>query len=257
MSFTVTSDWHSDAIATITFSDPTRHNQLCWAAVEEIGQAMQHCRKQGARILILASGLPGHWLQHAWLQDLVDGIEGREQTASGAGWFNTLQELACKDIISIAAISGDSAGGGAEIAWACDLRIAEEQARISQPEIKLGLTTGIGGCSRLARLAGPGVAAEMVLSGEAVSVQRLHAVGAITRVVPRGDALSNALCLAESLAARSPHALQGLKQILHDSENSTLTESLVNEQAVFQTVAATAEALQAMKAAQENYDKRS
>lgn len=254
MSHSIKTDWHNDVIATITFSDPERKNQLCWAAVDQLGETLCDCRTRGARVLILASSLEGHWLQHAWLQDLCDGLEGKEQTGSGAGWFNTLNELSQEDVISIAAISGDSAGGGAELGWACDLRLAEAQAQISQPEIKLGLTTGIGGSSRLTRLAGPGIATEMVLTGEPVSVQRLHAAGAITRVVGTGQALPSAITLAENLVSRSPHALKGLKRVLRASENASLKESLANEQSVFQTVAATDEALQTMKAAQAKYD---
>lgn len=253
MSHKITTDWHGETVAVVSFQDPGRRNQLSWAAVDELGDTLRECREQGARVVILASGLDGHWLQHAWLQDLLDGLEGRQQTGTGIGWFNALQELAHEEVISIAAISGHSSGGGAELGWACDLRIAEEQACISQPEVDLGLTTGIGGCSRLARLAGPGLATQMVLTGEAVPVQRLHTLGAISQVVARGEALSSALALAADLVRKSPHALVGLKQVLRASENTSLEESLRREQAVFQSVLGTEEARESMQAAQESF----
>ena len=120
----------------ITFSDPARANQLCWAAIDAMGEQLIACREAGAKVVIMASALPGHWLEHAWLKDLSAGVEGLEQTGTGAGWFSALDELTHDSVISIAAISGDCSGGGAELGWACDFRIAEPQARFCQPEIK-------------------------------------------------------------------------------------------------------------------------
>jgi len=247
---------HGDTVAVVAFSDPARHNQLCWAAVDEMASRLRACRESGARVVILASALPGHWLEHAWLRDLGHALEGREPTGTGSGWFEIQDELAHESIISIAAISGDTSGGGAELGWACDLRIAESQARFSQPEVKLAITTGIGGCSRLARLAGCGVATEMVLTGQPQSAQRLHELGAINRVVAAGEALATALDLARDLANRSPEALAGLKRILAASDALPLADALRYEQEVFQSVARGPAALAAIQRAQRAYDER-
>jgi enoyl-CoA hydratase/carnithine racemase len=246
--------WHSDAIAVLTFYDAARGNQLCWAAVDELATSLRRCREEGARVLILASSLAGHWLEHAWLQDLMSGIDGGEQTGTGSGWFHAQEELTREEVVSIAAISGDCSGGGAELGWACDLRVAEEQARFSQPESALGLTTGIGGCSRLAHLAGRAVAADMVLTGRPLSAARLYALGALSRVVAKGEALPAALHLARQFAAKSPEALAGLKRILAGTEQRSLPDALVYEQQVFQSVVFTARARTAMRDAQERYD---
>ena len=204
--------------------------------------------------MILASGYAGHWLEHAWLRDLSNGVAGLEQTGSGAGWFNAIEELAHEDIISIAAISGECSGGGAELGWACDLRIAETQARFSQPEITMGLTTGIGGCSRLARLAGRATATEMVLTGRPLGAQRLYDLGAINRVVATGQALATALEVAAELAEKSPSAVAGLKRVLANSDNAALRESLQYEQEVFQSVVVTDGARAGMLKIQSAYD---
>ena len=66
----------------------------------------------GSRVVILASSLPGHWLEHAWLSDLSAGLEGRPQTGKGIGWFTVLEELTREEVVSIAAVAGDCAGGG-------------------------------------------------------------------------------------------------------------------------------------------------
>lgn len=254
MSYSIDSHWVDPQIVVITFSDAERNNQLCWAAIDELGQTLRDHREAGARVVILDSGLPGHWLEHAWLQDLINGIEGRPQTGSGQGWFDVLEEVSHRDIVSIAAISGDSSGGGAEIGWACDLRIAEAAVNFTQPEITMGITTGIGGSSRLARLAGRGVTTEMVLTGRPMNAQRLYELGALNQVVPAGEALSKAIEIAIALANYSPAALQGLKQILANNEQQTLPEALAYEQAAFQSVVGGEEALEGMKAVQARYN---
>ena len=254
MTHTVETSWIDDVIAVVTFTDVQHRNELCWAAVDELGQALTDAREAGARVLILASGLQGHWLQHAWLTDLANGVEGLEQSGTGAGWFSVLTEVTHEDVVSLAAISGDCSGGGAEIAWACDLRVAEQQARFAQPEVNIGLTTGIGGCSRLARLAGRSTAVEMVITGRPVSAQRLYELGAVNNVVATGQALTIATELARDIIAKSPAALKGLKQILTFNDGAPLAEALEHEQAVFQSVVTTADAVVGMRTVQEQYD---
>jgi enoyl-CoA hydratase/carnithine racemase len=241
---------HGGRTALLRFADPPRDNQLCWGAVDDLGERLRSLRTGGATVLVLASALPGRWLGHAWLEDLIAGREKRPQSGSGSGWFTALQELTHADWITIAAINGDTAGGGAELGWACDLRVAETTARFCQPEVDLGLTTGIGGSSRLARLAGRGLAAQMVLTGEAQTAERLHVLGAVNFLAPAGEAETRALDLAASLSAKSSAALSGLKRILHQAEQLPLEDALREEQAIFQNVAARDDALQAMKAAQ-------
>ena len=76
MTYSIEADWIDDAVVVLTFSDPRRANQLCWAAIDELGERLRDCRESGARVAVLASGLAGHWLEHAWLQDLSAGLEG-------------------------------------------------------------------------------------------------------------------------------------------------------------------------------------
>lgn len=254
MTHSLTLDWPLDGVAVLTFSDSERNNQLCWAAVDDMAVQLRDCREAGARVVVLASGLSGHWLEHAWLRDLGNGLEGREQTGAGTGWFTLPKELGHEDMISIAAISGDSSGGGAELGWACDLRIAEEQARFSQPEVHMGLTTGIGGCSRLLRLIGRAATAEMVLTGRPLGARRLYELGALNRVVAQGGALSAALDYAALLVTKSPGALSGLKRILAKAGDLPLDEALAHEQAVFQSVVVGEDARAGMRDTQDAYD---
>ena len=114
---------------------------------------------------MLASGVPGHWYEHAYLEDIRNLVAGHAATGDPAGWFRSLNEVSRQNVVTIAAISGDTSGGGCELGWGCDLRVAERGTRFSQPEVIIGCGTGIGGTSRLTRLIGRTVTAEMVLTG--------------------------------------------------------------------------------------------
>ncbi len=254
MSHQLSIEWPEPQIALLTFADAERQNQLCWAAIAEMADALRVCREQGARVIILASDLEGHWLEHAWLRDLDNTVAGKDTTAVAGGWFPALDELARPEVITIAAVGGDSSGGGAELGWACDFRVAEQQARFSQPEININLTTGIGGCSRLSRLAGRTLTNEMVLLGKAVSARRLYDLGAINRVVPKGAAIATALDWAKQITAKSSAATTGLKTILNASEVLPLDKAMAFEQETFVSLVVSEEARTGMQDAQSQYD---
>ena len=254
MSHRIDSRWHSEHIAIISFQDPSRQNQLCWAAIDELAGTIVQCRERGARIVILASSLAGHWYEHAWLGDLENRLADRPMTGSGMGWFSAPLELSQKSLLSIAAISGDCSGGGAELGWACDFRVAERQARFSQPEIKIQLTPGIGGCSRLARLVGTAFAKQLVMTGQPVTAERLYQFGAVNELVEEGQALAAAIALAESLLENSWPALLSLKSTLATSLELPLAQALEREQEAFQSILLGDEGRAGLAATQARFD---
>jgi enoyl-CoA hydratase/carnithine racemase len=244
----------SDGVALVTWYDPELRNHGTFAAVGQLAAALAEAREGGARVCVLASRTPGHWLQHAWLPDLRGLFRGEATTGDGVGFFRAIRELTHPDVISIAAISGDSNGGGAELGWACDLRVAEPQVAIGQPEVQIGLTTGLGGTVRLARLVGRAAAAEMIFDGRPLPAARLHALGAINRLAPTGRATQAALEWAEHLAAR-PHApLRVMKQLLDESALLPLDEAVALEQARFQENARSEAAQAQMDRIQARFD---
>ena len=107
-----------EGVALVTMSNPKINNHGSWQGIGELAEAMKEARESGARVTILASGVPGHWFEHAWLQDLADGIEGKPTTGQGIAWYNSLYEIGKTPVVSIAAVSGDCSGGGAELGWA-------------------------------------------------------------------------------------------------------------------------------------------
>ncbi|MCC7364926.1 MAG: enoyl-CoA hydratase/isomerase family protein [Dehalococcoidia bacterium] len=250
----VTLERPREGVALVTMSNPAINNHGSWEGIAELAATMKDARETGARVTVLASGVPGHWFEHAWLQDLADGIEGKPTTAPGRAWYDALFEIGKTDVVTIAAVSGDCSGGGAELGWACDLRIAEEQALFAQPEVQIALTTGIGGTSRVARIIGRTATAELVMLGRPMTARRVYELGGVNEVVPAGKAVEVALAWAAELASRPAMALAALKQILVANDDLSLADALANEQRVFQGVATTPEAIATMRAIQARFD---
>jgi enoyl-CoA hydratase/carnithine racemase len=243
-----------EGVALVTMSNPAVNNHGSWAGISELAETMKDARESGSRVTVLASGVPGHWFEHAWLRDLADAMEGKPTTGPGAAWYRALREIGHEEVVSIAAISGDCSGGGAELGWACDLRIAEEQALFAQPEVQIALTTGIGGTARVARLIGRTAAAELIMLGRPMTARRIYELGGVNEVVPTGKSVEVALRWAEELASRPAAALVGLKRILNANDEQPLTEALATEQNVFGEVARTPEAITTMRAIQSRFN---
>lgn len=254
MSTYVSLDHPHDGVAVLTMNNPDINNHVSWAAVGEIADALVEERESGTRVVVLASGVEGLWYQHAWLTDLRALFVGEQPTGDGANWMRALQELSGTHVVSIAAVSGDCSGGGAELGWACDLRIAEERAQFGQPEVQIALTTGVGGTSRVARIIGRTATAELVLDGTPFTARRMYELGGVNRVVPDGESIDVALEWAGRLASRPPAALAALKQILIDNDNLTLNEALANEQRLFQSVLVQPAAISKMGEIQARFD---
>src|SRR3954464_9771555 len=113
----------------------------------------------------------------------------------------------------VAAIHGYCLGGGLELAMACDIRVAAEDAQLGQPEIKLGLIPGGGGTQRLPRLVGHGLALMLNLTGDPISGAQAYEWGLVERVVARADLLDAALAIARTLSERSPFAMGVIKEL--------------------------------------------
>ena len=143
--------------------------------------------------------------------------------------------------VSIAAINGFAMGGGLEVAMACDLRIAEEQAQLALPEAKVGLLPCAGGTQRLAWLVGEGWAKRMILCGERIDAATAERIGLVEEVVGRGEALTRALALAEQAAEQSPTSVAFCKRLVHSGRNTVLAAGLEGERDLFVELFATAD----------------
>lgn len=139
------------------------------------------------------------------------------------------RRLARLPIPTIAAIQADALGGGLELALCCDLRVADERARLGLPEVRLGVMPGSGGTQRLPRLIGPARAKEMILMGGIIDASRAVTIGLVNRVTAAGEALSTALDMAGTISARGPLAVREAKRVIDLAGDTSLDEGLAAE----------------------------
>jgi len=133
----------------------------------------------------------------------------------------------------IVAIHGFCMGGGLEIALACDIRIAAEDAQIGLPEVRIGILPGGGGTQRLPRAVGPGRARLMIFSGEPISGRRAAEWGLVEDAVGPAEVFDTAAKIARTLAAQSPHVLAVIKALLRETAEAPLRDGLQAETAAF------------------------
>lgn len=133
----------------------------------------------------------------------------------------------------IAMINGYCLGGGCELALACDLRIASQNASFGQPEINLGIIPGGGGTQRLTRLIGEGKAMELILTGEIIDAQTAFSLGLVNHVVPADQLETKTLEIANRMAEKSPVALRLAKEAVKLASRSNLDEGLRREVDLF------------------------
>lgn len=129
----------------------------------------------------------------------------------------------------IAAINGAALGGGLELALACDIRIAAENATLGVPEVKLGLIPGWGGTQRLPRMIPSALAAEMLFTGNAISAAEAYRIGLVNKVVPPDKLMAAAMEMADKLCAPGPVAVRAAKEAMLKGSGMTLVDGLLLE----------------------------
>lgn len=139
------------------------------------------------------------------------------------------RRLARLAVPTIAAIQADALGGGLELALCCDLRVADESAKLGLPEVRLGVMPGSGGTQRLPRIVGPAKAKELILMGEIITATEAAEIGLVNRVATSGDALATALSMAETIADRGPIAVREAKKAIDAAGDLSLDDGLALE----------------------------
>ena len=148
----------------------------------------------------------------------------------------------------VAAVSGYALGGGCELALACDMIIASEDARFGQPEITLGIIPGGGGTQRIARTVGKQLAMEYVLTGRLFDAATAQRMGLVNRVVGKREHLQEALELARTVAERPPIAVRLAKQAVLAAEETALSAGMESERRLYELAMATEDRVEGMRA---------
>jgi methylglutaconyl-CoA hydratase len=136
----------------------------------------------------------------------------------------------------VAALNGVAFGGGFELALACDLRVAADHVTLGLPEVRLGIIPGAGGTQRLARVAGIGVAKELILTGKRIDATRALALGLVTTVVPGAQLMSTAVALGREIAEAGPLAVAQAKAAIDGGFGRPLAEGLAIERQAYEVV---------------------
>jgi enoyl-CoA hydratase len=222
-----------ESVAFITLNRPKVLNALNAATLQELQNAIDLIREDASiRAVILTGAGEKAFAAGADIQELaqVSAVEGRELALRGQAVFRAL-ETCGKPVI--ACINGFALGGGCELALACHLRIASENAKFGQPEVKLGLIPGYGGTQRLPRLVGKGFALHMILTGEMISAGDALRMGLVNEVVAADQLLARGEAVARTIASMAPLAIRYCMEAVDGGYDLPLGQGLTLEADLF------------------------
>jgi enoyl-CoA hydratase len=228
-----------DGIATVTVNRPDKLNALNDQVVADLRAAVAALKADPAvKGVILTGAGPKAFVAGADIGDLAKQgvLDGRERALSGQAVLNALETMG-KPVL--AAVNGFALGGGCELAMACHIRIAGENAKFGQPEVKLGITPGYGGTQRLPRIVGKGRALHLLLTAEMIDAQEALRIGLVTKVVPADQLMAEAVKLMRGIVANGPVAVALTIEAVHQGLEMTLAEGLQLEANAFGLVAST------------------
>lgn len=217
-----------DGIATITIDNPPV-NTLSAAVVHQLTDIIEQVENDSEVIVVIITGAgEKSFMAGGNIKEFPEWIgKGEQYGASKSLWLQyPLNKIDRLSKPTIAAINGFALGGGCELALSCDIRVAEEQAQIGLPEVKLGLFPGAGGSQRLPRLIGEGKAKEMMFIGEPITAQEAEKIGLVNYVVPKNQAYEKANELAKKMAKYSLTALSNLKKAIQEGGARPLEDGL-------------------------------
>ena len=211
-----------DRVAVLLLCRPDRLNAMSSAMADELGAAVAELAADDGVGAFVVAGEGKAFCAGADITEL-DTLDGPQGFAAFVTHMtDAFGALASCPKPSVAAIHGAALGGGLELALACDLRVAEETAKLGVPEIRLGLLPGAAGTVRLPRLLPKAVAKQLLLTGEPLTAADAHRLGLVNEVVPAGGALDAALALATKLAALPPLALAAAKRLVDEPLDSAI-----------------------------------
>jgi enoyl-CoA hydratase len=210
---------NEDRVGVLAIDRPEASNAIDLEVLCELEEAFAALeRRPGVRAAVITGGNEKAFSAGGDIRAMRDMTvaEGRRFVEAG---HRVMDHIEQSRLVSIAAINGVALGGGAELALACDIRVAAEGVRLGFPEVKLGLYPGWGGTQRAARLLGPGRAKLLVLTGKTVDAAEAERLGLVEMIVPPQSLMETALSIASRVADASPSAVSQAKTaIVHGGE---------------------------------------
>jgi len=223
----------TDAVCVLTLSRPEKLNALNHALLTELvvaGNTLQADRS--LRVVIVTGAGEKAFVAGADIGELAV-LDTRGAEAASAFGSRVFRKLETGPQTVIAAVNGFALGGGCELALACHIRLAAENAKFGLPEVGLGIIPGYGGTQRLPRLVGLGMASEMIATGRMVGAEEALKIGLVNRVVPQAQLLADAKAMAVQIAANAPLAVAAALEAARRSLDTDLDQGLRFESTLF------------------------
>ena len=230
----------NDGIATLTVNRPDKLNALNDATIAELGAAIEEVRSSADIRGLIVTGAGRAFIAGADISELAaeTPVSAQELALKGQRIFGRF-ESSPKPVV--AAVNGFALGGGCELALACHIRIASEQAKFGQPEVKLGICPGYGGTQRLARLVGKGRALQLLMTGETIDAAEAYRIGLVNRVVAADSLIATATGMLRQILANGPLAVAACIEAVGLGLDMPLDGALAMEAAHFGLLAATSD----------------
>src|SRR3954471_68964 len=215
-----------NSIAYVTVNRPKVLNALNMATMDELRAAFHDIKNDSSiRVVIVTGAGEKAFIAGADIGELSkhNAVSAKEYTHKGQSVLDLIENLG-KPVI--ACINGFALGGGCELAMACTMRLAAENAKLGQPEVKLGIIPGYGGTQRLPRLVGKGLAMQQLLTGEMITAQEAHRIGLVNEVIPANQLITRAEAIAQSIIKNAPLAIQYCLEAVNHGMELTQQEGL-------------------------------
>jgi enoyl-CoA hydratase len=248
MSYENVSIERDGAIACVVVNRPKVLNALNHQTLSELAHAFDALKADDSvRLVIVTGSGEKAFVAGADINELakMQAMEAKEKAFFGQQVFARLEKLGKP---SIAMINGFALGGGCELALACTLRTAATTAKLGLPEVSLGIIPGYGGTQRLARIAGPGIAREWVLTGDMVTAEEAHRVGVINRLFPPEQLKEGTFKLANTILSRGPVAVRLAMETINRGLNMSQQEGEIIESDMFGLASTTVDMKEGMAA---------
>src|SRR6516165_6107719 len=229
------------SIAQITINRPDVLNALNRPTIADLAAAMEAFRADDSiRGIILTGSGDKAFAAGSDILELsqLTEFEAKAMARQGQALTDLIENLG-KPVI--AALNGYAIGGGCELALACTMRVAAEHARLSQPEVRVGLIPGFGGTQRLPRLIGKGRALQMILSGDMTDAQEAWRIGLVDDFVPKDRLLDRAEAILLTIASNAPLAVRLSLEAVNNGMEMTQAQGLQLEAALFALAVSTAD----------------
>jgi len=232
-------------VALLRLNRPEARNALSPEMMEEIASELERIDPDPEVRCVVIAGSEDVFAAGADIRAMSERTFAEALRHPAAAFW---RRLAAIKTPMVAAVSGYALGGGCELALACDMIVASEDARFGQPEITLGIIPGGGGTQRIARTVGKQLAMEYVLTGRRFDAATAERMGLVNRVVKKGECLQEALELARTVAERPPIAVRLAKQAVLAAEETALSAGMESERRAYELAMATEDRVEGMRA---------